>query len=162
MKKQSRLPAIAVLGLLGLSSAAMAASKPDGSERVGTWKVNVEKAIPFQGEVQKPYTVVMRQADTVLDFTFKTQRDGKPYEYSWRQESDGQVHDVAKGIRGKVELLPNGNHQMTMWYDRDGTVEEQVCNLQVGGNQLVCFATFTHRDGSVAFTKVVMDRVKDE
>lgn len=159
MKMRLSVLAIATIGVLGCSGAAISASSSDVSPHVGTWQVNVEESIAAQGEVQKPYTVVMREMGDVMDFTFKTEKDGKPYEYSWKAESDGKVHELAPGITGSVLQLPDGNNQMTMWYEKNGMEEEQICNLQIGGNQLHCWATFTYPGGAVIFRKVVMDRV---
>lgn len=162
MANRYKILAVLVLGVLGASGTALAASATSDSGRVGTWKVNVEKSIPPQGEVQHPYTVVTRRADTVLDFTFHTEKDGKPYQYSWNAQADGTVREIVPGIRGKVELLPGKSYKMTMWYDKTGMVEEQVCLLQIGGDRMECYATFTQAMGAVVFTKVVMDRVKTD
>jgi hypothetical protein len=124
---------------------------------LGTWKLNLKESIAPQGRTFNPYTVVVRRADEVLDFTYYGSHDGKAYEFHFTAKADGTVHELEGGIKAAMVRLPSGNYEARMWLP-DGSFENKFCQMAAGGKQQICLATLTEPDGSVVFFKQVQDR----
>jgi len=145
--------------LVGTTGIGAASAEEQGAVRssIGTWKLNLKESIAPQGRQFEPYTIVLRRADDVLDFTYHGFRDGKPFEFSYAAKADGVVHELEGGMRGAMIRLPSGNYEARLWLP-DGSYENKFCQLAAGGKQQICLATVTQADGSVVFFKQVQDR----
>lgn len=144
--------------LLGTAACAASADEQTVRSSIGSWKLNLQESIAPQGRQFSPYTVVLRRADDVLDFTYHGFHDGKPFEFTYAAKADGEVREVEGGIKAAMVRLPSGNYQARLWLP-DGSYEEKFCQLAAGGKQQICLATVTQADGSVVFFKQVQDRL---
>lgn len=153
------MAAIIVLGTAMAPALAAGDSATDAStnSKLGTWKLNLKESIAPQGRAFNPYTVVVRRADEVLDFTYHGFREGQPYEFHYTAKADGVVREVEGGMKAAMILLPSGNYEARLWLP-DGSYENKFCQMTAGGKQQVCLATVTQPDGSVVFFKQVQDR----
>ncbi|MBV6423998.1 MAG: hypothetical protein NAOJABEB_01808 [Steroidobacteraceae bacterium] len=151
------LSTIVVLAAVAVSGAFAQDPGHSPARGVGTWKLNLEESIAPQGRHFNPYTVVVRRADEILDFTYHGFHDGKPYEFTYSAKADGEVRDMGGGMRAAMVRLPSGNYEARLWLP-DGSFENKFCQIVVGGNKQVCLATLTQPDGSVVFFKQVQDR----
>ncbi|MBV6423997.1 MAG: hypothetical protein NAOJABEB_01807 [Steroidobacteraceae bacterium] len=147
---------VLLVGMILLGSA-VADEPRDHSSSIGTWKLNLKESIAPQGRQFNPYTVVLRRADDMLDFSYYGVREGKPFNFVYTAKADGVVRDLEHGIKAAMIRLPSGNYEARLWLP-DGTYENKFCQLAAGGQQQICLATVTEPDGSVVFFKQVQDR----
>lgn len=149
---------------LALAQPAVAEQAPPRGEEaaVGTWKLNLDLSIPPQGQTYRPFTIVIRESGSVLDFTqFATTPAGKTFEFSHRTATDGVERDLPgmPGARVAMTRLPSGVIDAKLRF-ADGSLQNKVCLLQPGLNRQVCLATITAPNGTVSFFRHVLDRVK--
>lgn len=156
MKSNNVLVAVLFVGMASIP-AAQAEQPIDKNSSIGTWRLNLSESIAPQGRNFDPYTVVLKSKDGVLNFTYQSTRDGKPYEFAYDAEADGVARDVGGGMKAAMVRLPSGNIEARMWLP-DGSFENKFCQLSADGMKNVCLATITQPDGSVVFFKQVMDR----
>lgn len=144
---------------IGALSIGISAATEQGNPRsaLGTWKLNLKESIAPQGRGFNPYTVILRRADDVLDFTYHGFREGKPFEFTYAAKADGIVRELEGGLKAAMIRLPSGNYEARLWLP-DGSYEDKFCQLAAGGKQQICLATITQPDGSVVFFKQVQDK----
>lgn len=148
----------ATVAMIAAPAIALAAPADKAPSSVGTWKLNLAESIAPQGSPFHPYTVVVKRADEVLDFTYSEERaTGEPFEFAYSGKADGVVRDLGGGLKGAMVPLPSGNYEARLW-SPNGTYVNKFCQLDAGGNKDICLATVTAPNGDVTFFKQVLDR----
>ena len=148
------------LGLLAATALNAGASNAADNPSLGTWKLNVAESIAPQGTTFHPYTVVIRSAEGLLDYTYyNTDEKGQKVEFSYKAPADGKVREIAgiPGMTGSMPLLPSGIVDAKLW-SADGTYENKFCIMGVTLRKQTCMATVTSPNGHVAFFKQVIDK----
>lgn len=154
----SRNFSAAILALLATPAIVFAATDDQGSSAIGAWKLNLAESIAPQGSPFRPYTVVVKRADDVLDFAYTSVgENGQPFRFGYAGKADGVVRDLEGGLKGSMTRMPSGNYDAKLWAS-DGTYENKFCQLLAGGRKQVCMATVTAANGNVVFFKQVLDR----
>lgn len=155
----NRLTGIIASVLLVGTSTTPALADESGAHQssIGIWKLNLKESIAPQGRQFDPYTVELRRADEILDFTYHGFREGKPFDFSFVAKADGVVHELEHGLKAAMIRLPSGNYEARLWLP-DGSYENKFCQLSANAKQQICLATVTQPDGSVIFFKQVQDR----
>lgn len=153
----------AALVAIGIGMAASTAiAQTESSASIGTWRLNLTESIPPQGKSFRPFTVTIREAGSVLDFTqTEMGSDGQPRSFSHRTPTDG-VERPVPGLPGAtmtMTLLPSGLIDAKLRFP-NGSLQNKVCMMQPGLKRQVCFATITAPGGEVTFFKHVLDRVE--
>ncbi|HQR05033.1 MAG: hypothetical protein JSR19_06400 [Proteobacteria bacterium] len=146
--------------LAAATAPALAAEKCESKDNraIGAWKLNLQESIAPQGSPFRPYTLVVRRSDEVLDFVYKgIGHDGKPFDFAYNAQADGVVRELGSGLKGSMTRLPSGNYEARLWMP-DGSFENKFCQLDASGNKDICLATLTAANGSVVFFKQVLDR----
>ena len=170
LRCSSRLAAFAAaLAVSGLPThdarakgeAESADSRGAANPQLGTWRLSLKDSIAPQGQTFEEYTVVVRQADESIDFSFTSVgEDGRPREFSFKGRADGTVHEVPgsiKGLKAAMIRLPNGSYESKLWAP-DGSYENKFCQVDASLQRNVCLATVTYPSGDVVFFKQVMLR----
>lgn len=153
------------LGLGGLLLPAAASATGEVTATVGKWSLNLAESIPPQGKSFRPFTVEIREAGSVLDFTqYETGKDGKTREFSHRTPTDGVARDVPgmpgmPGAKIAMTLLPSGVIDAQFWFP-NGALQNKICVLEPSLKRQKCLATITAPGGEVTFFKHVLDRVE--
>lgn len=128
----------------------------------GTWALNLEQSIPPQGRTFRPFTVVVRSSDDVLDFTqTTTDAAGKEIAFSHSSPTDGVVRDLPgmPGAKAAFTRLPSGVIDAKLWFP-DGSLQNKICVLETSLRRQVCLATITSPSGNTVFFKHVLDKVE--
>lgn len=156
-----KLTALVIMAIIGSVPTTVLAETQctNGNEAVlGTWKLNLAKSIPPPHGSFQPYTVTIRRADAVLDFTFKQRTsDGKLFKFSYSAQADGEKRNLGNGLVGAMTRLPSGNYGAELWFS-DGSYEHKYCQLNAA-DELICYATVKQADGDAVLFKQVLERV---
>ncbi len=150
------------LGLSGLCLPSAASATGEAAATVGKWTLNVAESIPPQGKSFRPFTVEIREAGAILDFTqYESGKDGKIREFSHRTPTDGIARDVPgmAGAKMAMTLLPSGVIDAQFWFP-NGALQNKICVLEPSLKRQKCLATITAPGGEVVFFKHVLDRVE--
>ncbi|MCZ8322603.1 MAG: hypothetical protein O9296_13630 [Novosphingobium sp.] len=153
----------AALIMIGPGLAANPAiAQTETTASVGSWQLNLAESIPPQGKTFRAFTVTIREAGAMLDFTqVETGANGQPRSFSHRTPTDG-VERAVPGFPGAtmaMTLLPSGLIDAKLRFP-NGSLQNKVCMMQPGLKRQVCFATITAPGGEVSFFKHVLDRVE--
>jgi hypothetical protein len=156
--KRTLACSLTTLGVIFASAHAQADQNPS----IGTWKLNLEKSIPPQGQKFHSYTVVIKSAAPELHYEYvNTDENGKEVTFSFKGSADGTILDLSgpgfEGMTDSMTLLPSGIIDAKLWLP-DGTYENKFCIMGVGLRKQTCLATVTSPRGDVVFFKQVLDK----